>query len=101
MSIELIEDPLHQLKNISVGDRRVSYLYSSQRLVRRTTAIASDVSAREYHYENSRNSGLLTGITDERGIRFATWVYDTQGRAVSSQHGEVASVLFSKKSATN
>ncbi|WP_080397025.1 DUF6531 domain-containing protein [Pseudomonas syringae] len=92
MSIELIEDPLHQLKNIFAGDRSVSYLYSSQRLVRRTTAIASDVSVREYHYENSRNSGLLTGITDERGIRFATWVYDTQGRAVSSQHGEGASL---------
>lgn len=42
--------------------------------------------AREYHYEDSRNSRLLTGITDERGIRFATWSYDDQGRAISSEH---------------
>ena len=28
----------------------------------------------------------LTGITDERGIRYATWTYDDQGRATSSSH---------------
>ena len=28
----------------------------------------------------------LTGITDENGVRFATWSYDTAGRAVSSEH---------------
>jgi YD repeat-containing protein len=27
-----------------------------------------------------------TGITDERGVRYATWTYDTQGRTISSQH---------------
>lgn len=28
----------------------------------------------------------LTGITDENGVRFATWTYDCNGRATSSQH---------------
>ena len=28
----------------------------------------------------------LTGIVDENGVRFATWTYDSQGRAVSSEH---------------
>jgi YD repeat-containing protein len=28
----------------------------------------------------------LTGITDENGNRFASWTYDCQGRATSSQH---------------
>lgn len=28
----------------------------------------------------------LTGITDERRVRYATWQYDDQGRAVSSEH---------------
>ncbi|MWK60060.1 RHS repeat protein [Pseudomonas otitidis] len=40
----------------------------------------------KYHYEDSRNPNLLTGITDERGIRYATWTYDDQGRAISSEH---------------
>ena len=41
---------------------------------------------RNYHYENNSFSNALTGITDERGIRFATWSYDSQGRAISSEH---------------
>ncbi len=28
----------------------------------------------------------LTGITDENGVRFASWTYDCNGRATSSQH---------------
>ncbi|MGA4638120.1 RHS repeat protein, partial [Pseudomonas solani] len=38
-----------------------------------------------YQYEDA-NPNLLTGITDERGIRYATWAYDDQGRAISSEH---------------
>ena len=35
----------------------------------------------------------LTGITDEKGVRFATFGYDANGRAISSQHaGGVNSV---------
>jgi YD repeat-containing protein len=30
----------------------------------------------------------LTGLVDENGDRFATWNYDEQGRAVSSEHGD-------------
>lgn len=43
-------------------------------------------SQRYYHYEDSRNDRLLTGITDENGVRFATWAYDDQFRAISSEH---------------
>ena len=32
----------------------------------------------------------LTGLTDENGIRFATWTYDCEGRATSSQHADGA-----------
>ena len=39
-----------------------------------------------YHYEDSRFPAALTGITDERGIRYATWAYDELGRAISSEH---------------
>lgn len=41
---------------------------------------------RVYHYENSSFPGHLTGITDERGIRYSTFRYDYLGRAILSEH---------------
>ncbi len=41
---------------------------------------------RTYHYENTSFPGALTGITDANGNRFATWTYDAEGRAISSEH---------------
>jgi len=45
-----------------------------------------DTKTREYHYEDTNYDHALTGVTDESGTRFATWAYDTSGRAVSSEH---------------
>lgn len=45
-----------------------------------------DGTSKRYHYEDSRFPNHLTGITDERGIRYATYQYDTQGRAIASYH---------------
>lgn len=45
------------------------------------------LSTRRYHYEDARFPTHLTGITDERGIRYATWTYDQRGRVSSSRHG--------------
>jgi len=39
-----------------------------------------------YHYENIAFPYALTGITNERGVRYATWIYDSEGRAISSEH---------------
>ncbi len=46
----------------------------------------SDDTPRQYHYEDKHDPNNLTGITDQLGIRFATWSYDDRGRAVSSEH---------------
>lgn len=46
----------------------------------------ADNSRKVYHYENETFPYLLTGITDENGVRYATWSYDGQGRAISSEH---------------
>ena len=46
----------------------------------------TDNPKRLYHYEDTNFLNALTGITDENGNRFATWTYDTQGRAISSEH---------------
>lgn len=45
-----------------------------------------DGTVRNFLYENGTFKDALTGIRDENGSRYATWSYDTQGRAVSSQH---------------
>ncbi|MFI0416513.1 MAG: hypothetical protein ACH255_20510 [Candidatus Thiodiazotropha sp.] len=41
---------------------------------------------RRYHYENSFFPHALTGITDENGHRVSSWVYDSKGRAIISEH---------------
>jgi len=40
----------------------------------------------QYHYENTAFPYALTGITDERGARYATWSYGTDGRVATSEH---------------
>lgn len=65
------------------GAAVVIYTYDKGRLV---ALIYSDNSQRKYHYENSSYPNHLTGITDERGVRIATWEYDEQGRGVVSEH---------------
>ena len=46
----------------------------------------ADSAVRQFLYEASALPWALTGLTDERGIRFATFGYDGLGRAVSSEH---------------
>jgi RHS repeat-associated protein len=45
-----------------------------------------DASVRKYLYGITAFPNALTGITDENGSPFASWTYDTQGRAITSQH---------------
>lgn len=45
---------------------------------------------REYHYEDLRHPYALTGITNETGVRFATYEYDEAGMAVASYHANNA-----------
>lgn len=61
----------------------VQYEYDPNGMLSSTTW--PDGSKRTYHYEDSRFLSSLTGITDEAGVRFATYAYDAQGRAISSE----------------
>ena len=66
------------------GTETITYGYDDwDRLV---SVTHSDSTSRQYHYENADYPYGLTGITDERGVRFGTWDYDDQGRANSSEH---------------
>lgn len=51
-----------------------------------TQATYPDGSSKTYHYENPSFPHHLTGISDENGTRFATYAYDSQGRAISTEH---------------
>jgi YD repeat-containing protein len=51
-----------------------------------TSGDNTDNPTRIYHYENTNFVHALTGITDETGQRYATYAYDSEGRAVMSEH---------------
>lgn len=75
----------NQISSVTVdGNKTTSYAYNSLGLI--TTVTRPDSTTRIYHYEDTRFPTALTGITDERGVRYATWTYDAQGRATSSEH---------------
>ncbi|TOA68083.1 RHS repeat-associated core domain-containing protein [Vibrio parahaemolyticus] len=71
------------IKMIDPAGQTFSYDYSNELLV---AVHKPDANQRSYHYEDSLNPSLLTGLTDEKGSRFATWFYDPSGRAVLSEH---------------
>jgi RHS repeat-associated protein len=57
-----------------------------------TPAALTDNPKKTYVYNESSNTAnfgkpnLLTGVIDENGVRFATYKYDSQGRAISTEH---------------
>ncbi|BAM91986.1 exported hypothetical protein [Bradyrhizobium oligotrophicum S58] len=51
-----------------------------------TTADPADNPRIRYHYENASFPYALTAITNEAGVRYATWTYDTTGRVLTSEH---------------
>jgi YD repeat-containing protein len=67
---------------------QVSYTYDQYGNLVTVTKTSADgkTTTRQYHYEDTRFPYALTGITDERGIRYATWRYDSVGRAIESAH---------------
>lgn len=85
-----------QLASISLPDG-TSYQYAYDANSNLVSVTHPDQSKRQYVYENSTFNHLLTGIIDEKGKRFASWTYDSKGRATSSQHAggaELTSVAY-------
>lgn len=95
----------HQLTLTYIGDllqtlagnrEQVKYAYDAYgNLTGVTRTLASgQTTARQYHYEDTRFPYALTGITDEREVRYATWRYDAQGRAIESSHAGTDKTTF-------
>lgn len=88
-TLSFAEDAWHQPTEVTIGTLQVSYLYSAGgQLLEAVTEQGAESVRRQYHYEDPRDPTWLTGITDERGIRFATWAYDNFGRATISEHAD-------------
>jgi len=66
------------------GIALVSYEYDSAG--RLEYACYPSSTARRYHYENAAYPDHLTGITDEIDARYATYGYNADGLATSSEH---------------
>jgi RHS repeat-associated protein len=72
-----------RVATVVTPDGTFSYSYTSSKL---TTVTKPDTKTIQYHYENATYTNALTGITDEKGVRWATYGYDANGKATSTQH---------------
>lgn len=86
-TLSFTEDAEHQPLTLSTPGLMIQYEYNAnQRLSKLTRTRSGQTEQRLFHYEITNKPNLLTGITDERGVRYATWTFDDQDRATSSEH---------------
>ena len=85
------------LQSVTTPDQLVlTYGYAAVGNASRLSSVSyntSPATSQTYLYEDSSYPFALTGIIDENGNRFATWTYDANGRATSSQHGGGADAM--------
>jgi YD repeat-containing protein len=85
------------LTSVDTPDGALTYTYDA--VGNLVTAVYPDGSHSTYHYnEPAHTSGAdlphaLTGITDERGIRYGTYKYDSAGLAIASYHGSETDIV--------
>jgi len=95
--------PAGQVDHVTAPDGGIySYAYDpSNNLI---SATYPDGSTRRYLYQNAAFPHALTGIVDENGVQFASYAYDSQGRAVSTEHaggvGRIAVAYYGDGSST-
>lgn len=101
----LIYSPSHQLMQITAPTgRKLTFAYDLQGRIISITAPDGAITqyaynangmlttvtwpgnvTRQYVYEDARFPTALTGVIDEAGVRYATYAYDDQGRAITSE----------------
>lgn len=75
---------LHSLRD--PADGLYSYNYDAKSNL--VSVEYPDLKIRQYVYDDPISTSAMTGVIDENSKRFATWTYDTQGRALSSEHAD-------------
>ena len=84
-SLTFSYDDKQRLASVT-GDSGVAWQYAYDVNGNLKYVYNSDGSMLQYHYEDSQWPHALTGITDTRGIRYATYEYYADGRAKASYH---------------
>lgn len=75
------------LDKVTTPDNSVTCGFNGNGVLSTVTYSTTPTTILTYDYENTNFPYALTGITDENGNRYATWVYDSFGRATSNQMG--------------
>ncbi len=89
-SITLTHDGAGMLQRVTLPDGRlIEYRFDTASRLSRVTH--ADGKFKDYVYENPAFPGLLTGVIDENGSRFASFSYDGQGGAIATEHAGGAS----------
>jgi len=84
-SLQFGYDTQNRLVRVTTPDgTAIDYAYGAGGQL--AQVIYPDGTRRQYLYESPAFPLALTGIIDQRGVRYATWTYDGQGRAVSAEH---------------
>jgi YD repeat-containing protein len=86
--LQLRYNSAERVAAIVTPDGEITYAYDDQGNLSQVRY--PDATTRSYHYENERLPHHLTGITDERGVRYATWHYQSDGRVTRSEHADGA-----------
>lgn len=83
-SLTFAYDAQNRVSSITAPDGAVTkYAYNTTGMLSSVTW--PDNTVRQYVYEDARFPTALTGVIDEAGVRYATYAYDDQGRAVTSE----------------
>ncbi|MEO6291124.1 MAG: DUF6531 domain-containing protein, partial [Burkholderiaceae bacterium] len=81
-------DAAGMLSTVSTPDgQQISYQYNSNKVIIYAGYGQNNAqNSIQYLYENPSYPKHLTGIVDENNNRYATYAYDSAGRAISSEH---------------
>ncbi|UVK98791.1 DUF6531 domain-containing protein [Pseudomonas sp. B21-048] len=90
-TIKFTEDTKKQPLSFSSEDIQIEYGYDDYRQLKTVSrAFFRKSDKKMFFYQDPRDGRLLTSMTDERGVTYASWSYDDHGRAISSEHSNGA-----------
>uniref|UniRef100_A0A0S4TY25 Putative rhs-related protein n=1 Tax=Ralstonia solanacearum TaxID=305 RepID=A0A0S4TY25_RALSL len=83
-SLTFAYDSQGRIARVTAPDGAITgYAYNTAGMLSKVTW--PDNATRQYVYEDTRFPTALTGVIDEAGVRYATYAYDDQGRAITSE----------------
>ncbi|MEX1826344.1 RHS repeat-associated core domain-containing protein [Luteibacter sp. CQ10] len=89
--LTFIEDANHNVKSMTAGAYSVTYGYNTDGMLTSVAYSGPNLSkTRTYAYEDARNPHWLTSEFNESGVKFGSWTYDDQGRALAATQPDSA-----------